>query len=276
MFLGAQHAAGEGEHSLSMYAVRQRELNRASAGLWACYARHRAKVTECVLAHAPATPGRLVVLGAGNCNDLELGKVVKAFSTVHLLDLDSVAMATGVERQGMRSAAGLRIHGGVDVTAPLDAGSLGVDGADVVVSAAMLSQLISSAMEEGQQAEGLLRVRDAHLQTMLGLLRPGGHGLLVNDMVSSDTCPQLHSTPQDRLPTLLPALLEERNFFTGCNPLAIVERLNGPLLEATGVAVSSPWRWDVGTRSHLVCAVSFRRRHESATRRPGRDVTGHS
>lgn len=277
MFLGAQRTEDGGEYYLSMYAVRQRELNRASAPLWAGYARHRAKVTECVLTHAPRTPGRLVVLGAGNCNDLELVKVVEAFSEVHLLDLDSVAMEMGVEHQGMRAAAGLHLHGGVDVTAPLDAGSLGVERADVVVSAAMLSQLISGAVDEGQQAEGLLRVRDAHLETMLGLLRPDGHGLLINDMVSSDTCPQLHTTPQDRLPTLLPALLEERNFFTGCNPLAIVERLNGPRLGATGVAVSSPWRWDVGTRSYLVCAVSFRRRHEGPTRRPSQDygAAGH-
>lgn len=269
MFVGAQRA--EGENQLSTYVCRQRELNRGSAGLWAGYARHRSKVTDCVLAHALTTPGRLVVLGAGNCNDLELSKVVAAFTEVHLVDIDAVAMEAGVERQGMQSATGLRLHGGEDVRLPLDAGSLGQNGADVVMSSALLSQLISGAVDEGQPVEDLLRLRDTHLQTMLGLLRPGGHGLLINDMVSSDTCPQLKITPHDRLSTLLPTLLEERNFFTGCNPLAIVERLNGPQVGATGVVVSSPWRWDVGTRSYLVCAVSFRRRHESATRRPGQD-----
>jgi len=262
MFLDARRAEG-GEYYSTMYAVRQRELNRASAGLWAGYARHRAKVTECVLAQAPTAPGRLVVLGAGNCNDLDLRKVIHAFSEVHLVDLDAVAMEMGVDRQGVRSAAGLCVHGGVDVTATHDIeAALGVGGADVVVSAAILSQLISGAVDAGQQAEGLLRVRDAHLSTMLRTLCPGGRGLLVNDMVSSDTCPQLHTTPPDRLPTLLPALLEQRNFFTGCNPLAIVERLNGARLGASGVAVSSPWRWNVGTRSYLVCAVSFRRPHD--------------
>jgi hypothetical protein len=195
---------------------------------------------------------------------------VAAYSEVHLVDIDAVAMETGVERQGMKSAAGLRLHGGVDVRLPLDA-SLGLNGVDVVMSSTLLSQLISGAIDEGQQVEDLLRVRDTHFQTMLGLLHPDGHGLLINDMVSSDTCPQLQITPHDRLSTLLPTLLEERNFFTGCNPLAIVERLNGPQVGATGVVVSSPWRWDMGTRSYLVCVVSFRRRHESATRRPGQD-----
>jgi hypothetical protein len=210
-----------------------------------------------------------VVLGAGNCNDLELGKVMAAFNEVHLLDIDAGAMERGVERQGMGSASGLHLHGGVDVTLPLDAASLDLLGADVVLSAALLSQLIAGAVDEGQQAEVLLRLRDTHLLTMLGLLRPDGHGLLVNDMVSSDTCPQLSTTVHERLSALLTTLLEERNFFTGCNPLAIVERLSGPRVGATGVAISSPWRWDMGTRNCLVCAVSFRRRHEDPARLPG-------
>ncbi|MEU2718825.1 hypothetical protein [Streptomyces sp. NPDC007205] len=203
--------------------------------------------------------GRLVVLGAGNCNDLDLAEVASVFREVHLVDIDSDAVQRGVERQRMGSAPVLRVHGGVDVTRMLQDCPSGVESADVVVSAGVMSQLINGAASEGLEAAGLLRVRDAHLQTMMGLLRQGGRGVLVDDVVSSDTCPQLPATPQDQLPLLLSRLLEERNFFTGCNPFAIAQKLAMPPLRATGQAVSPPWRWDIGTRSYLVCAVSFRR-----------------
>src|SRR5205085_722252 len=60
------------------------------------------------------------VLGAGNCNDLDLPSILGAHRPVHLVDLDADALATGVGRQGLTDSSAVRLHAGVDVTAMLD------------------------------------------------------------------------------------------------------------------------------------------------------------
>ncbi|MET9325158.1 hypothetical protein ABZX75_34390 [Streptomyces sp. NPDC003038] len=235
----------------------QESLNRASAGLWAGYGTHRRHVMECLTAHAPDLPGRLTVLGAGNCNDLDLATVTALFREVHLVDIDAAALDGARRRQRMNSVSSLHAHGGVDVTSLDQARPPGLGPADVVMSAAILSQLIAGAVAEGRAPDGLLRVRDTHLETMLNLLRPGGRGLLINDLVSSDTYPQLRTTSHHELPQLLMNLIRLGNFFTGCNPWAIAQRLAQAPLHASRIAVSPPWRWDIGPRSYLVCAISF-------------------
>ncbi|MCW2918753.1 MAG: hypothetical protein JWN52_6821 [Actinomycetia bacterium] len=239
----------------------QQDLNRASAGLWDGYARHRARVTALVRSHAPVPPGRLVLLGAGNCNDLELKRIAQVFSEIHLVDIDAIALGDAVGRQDAGTLPAIRLHGGVDVTRlgwePIHE----LESANVVVSAALLTQLINSAVQCGRRPEELLLVRDAHLRTMADLLQVGGTGLLITDVVSSDTCPQLRETAPEKFPALLSALVQTGNFFTGCNPLAIARKLGGDAnFRAAMVGLTAPWRWDIGDRSYLVCALTFRRR----------------
>lgn len=238
----------------------QVSLNRRSAGKWQDYREHRERVTTLIVGLAPPHTGRLVVLGAGNCNDLSLATVAATYDQVHLVDIDGDAVRDAITRQHLAHLPQLRVHD-LDITRLGDQGPAEVPGpADVVVSAAVLSQLISSQRNRGGQAQDLLAVRDAHLRTMLHLLKPGGTALLINDVVSSDTCPELGDLPEEQLPDLLTRLLDAGNFFTGCNPAAIAATLQrDPGVRAGGVKVARPWRWRIGDRFYLVCALVFHR-----------------
>jgi methylmalonyl-CoA mutase cobalamin-binding subunit len=60
--------------------------NDRSAGLWDLYAEHRERLTALVLS-AAAEGGRVLVLGAGNVNDLDLRALGDRFDEVHHAEL---------------------------------------------------------------------------------------------------------------------------------------------------------------------------------------------
>src|SRR5262245_22192578 len=99
--------------------LRQVALNASSRGLWEAFAEHRRCLTGVLARAATAERSHLCVLGAGNTNDLYLPALLAAHREVHLVDLDSEAIARGADRQGVARHPGLHLHGGVDVTATL-------------------------------------------------------------------------------------------------------------------------------------------------------------
>src|SRR5262245_40861383 len=106
---------------MSSLTAQQIGDNAASRGHWDCYADHRARVTALLRPDPAARPGRLCVLGAGNCNDLDLAALAALYREVHLVDLDPDALAFGVQRQGVAGRSGVFCHGNIDVTAMLAA-----------------------------------------------------------------------------------------------------------------------------------------------------------
>ena len=111
--------------------VWQQEINRASAGNWAFFAGHRRRLTQLVRRGLPEWGGRLCVLGAGNCNDLDLSALCAACAEVHLVDIDGAAVVEGVVRQlddapaDARALAGIAtprarcvpfVHGGIELS----------------------------------------------------------------------------------------------------------------------------------------------------------------
>jgi hypothetical protein len=99
---------------------KQLSNNADSRDRWDSFAEHRKKILE-ILRPDPVTDrGRLCVLGAGNCNDLDLLPLLAVYREVHLVDLDSDSLAWGVERQGVADHPGVHLWGGVDVTGRLD------------------------------------------------------------------------------------------------------------------------------------------------------------
>jgi hypothetical protein len=86
--------------------------------------------------------------------------------------------------------------------------------------------------------------------------------VLITDIVSSETCPSLGSVPESSLGDLLTQLIRGRNFFHGVNP-AILSSLAtlDPVLtpEMTFQGSAPPWRWDLGPRLYLVCAVKYKK-----------------
>ncbi len=269
--------------------------NALSVDCWQRYAGHRHQVTGllCELPLESSTPA-LCVLGAGNCNDLDLRQLAARFATMHLVDLDGDAMHEGIQRQQLDDASGVKVLGSVDLAGLIDVlddrtgdGSISeprlhrflqqpgpwiprpleplAGSFDVVASVCTLSQLIDSiGVSLGKNHPNFLElvfaVRRQHLQLMLALLRDGGRGVLVTDFVSSDTCPELVDASPERLPSLCVQLIQQHNFFTGLNPMAIVRLLSQDAAfqnQTADVRLTSPWCWRYVSRTYAVAAILF-------------------
>jgi hypothetical protein len=259
---------------MSTPAGKQIDNNAENRQRWECFAAHRERVTRHLLRGSAG--GRLCVLGAGNCNDLDLPALAEHFGEVRLVDLDGDALAFGVDRQGVRGHGGVQRHV-VELTgwlgepagpdqwrhaprrrvAPLLPGPF-----DVVASVCVLSQLSLATLEvlgvdHPMAAEAVRAVREGHLDLLAHLVAPGGQGLLITDIVSSDTVPGLASLPEERLASLPELLVRQRNYFHGVQPFLVAASLRA-LPAVNDLETLSPWLWDLGPRVYLVCGFGFR------------------
>jgi len=264
----------------------QQALNRASAGAWGVFQPHRAQVTALLAADEPG--GGLCVLGAGNCNDLDLPTLLARHGRAVLVDLDLAAMEAGVARQGLARDPRLRLHA-LDVTAVgrrLQAWAAGEPVTDedlragatqparaippvlgerfaVVGSTCLLSQIIDAAAsalgETHPRFPDVLRsLRSGHLRLLAALTRPAGEAVLITDLLSSDTCPEIDTAPPAELPRVLVAAIARRNFFSGLNPAVVLDATERdpelrPVLRQA--ELRPPWLWDLGPRRYAVYAI---------------------
>lgn len=269
--------------------AEQVRRNRDARQGWNLYQSHRERVTQLLLSAAPSPGAALCVLGAGNCNDLELKRLRQHFRSIHLVDLDTEALSEGCELQGLAGDRAIHCHGGIDVTGVAermeawqpqqpaateevadvirDALASQVSGLpcgpfDVVASVGLLTQLIEmvglTLGTQHPQFLGLMSaIRLRHLRLLLELTRSGGRAWLFCEVVSSLTCPELLRTPESNLAPVLQRAIAQQNFFTGANP-AILNRLfqEDPELRASISALESPppWLWHFFTRTYAVCA----------------------
>ncbi len=267
--------------------------NQKTRDNWENAAEHRQRVTEGLVRGFEAGEARLCVLGAGNCNDLDLVTLLSVFREVALVDLDDEALRQGVARQEVSDHAGLRIHAPVDITGAWD--QLGswdaehpptddqIDSLldtlthpqeldlgepfDLTASICLLSQLVEAAVTAvGEKHPRFLEVittlRKSHVQRMLEQTKPGGLGFLVTDFVSSDTAPALRAVPDTELPRLSAGLIEQNNFFHGLNPVVLGRLLQDDAELAPRIEycqLMQPWRWRLGERVYAVTALKFRR-----------------
>ncbi|MFV1965009.1 MAG: hypothetical protein ACC628_06270 [Pirellulaceae bacterium] len=274
--------------------ARQQRRNAQSRPTWDLYASHRERVMGLLAQGTRTSPARLCVLGAGNCNDLDLPRLTDLFDEVHLTDLDVAALEFGVSQQGAAKNGRLQLHGPVDVT--------GVSGSlsqwtpqsppsreevvacvreanaapapvlpmpfDIVASVGLLTQLIESvALAIGERHPGfadlMLTVRNRHLRQMVEMVRPGGRLCLVTDVVSSSSFPELPNVPAARLAETLSRLIQQRNFFTGANPFVLRRYFTtDPSVceQLKNVELVAPWLWNFGPRVYAVCAITAQRR----------------
>lgn len=270
------------------------QSNLQSRNAWNRFRPHRERLTGLIQAHTPPG-GSLCILGAGNCNDLDL-RSLKA-GEIHLVDLDSEALGHGVDFQQAASLAGLRLHPSCDVSgllrelppkgdacepgaadalaARLESHHLRLPGGpfDCVVSAGLLTQMFQSLGDSGLGRDAVveltLRLRRKHLRDLADLTRPGGSSLLVTDVVATSTAPDLLRLPAAELEPQMAALIAQGNFFTGTNPyriMAVLEEVAELAQSVEQVRLHGPWLWAVtADRRHLACAVSFRRRFGAKT-----------
>lgn len=231
------------------------------------------------------------MLGAGNCNDLELADLLRAHGEVHLVDLDGDALAWGAAQQGFGDDARVRLHGGIDVTGMLDdmaawspttpivAADLDAlkqrpirevsrqlpGPFDVVISSCLLSQLIASVAgavgERHARFQELFQaIRAGHLGLLTELIAPGGAGVLITDVVSSATFPALGAVADAELTAVLARLVEQRNFFHGVNPGILLSLMRtDPSLSARvyDAQLTRAWHWRLEPRHYAVIALRF-------------------
>ena len=278
---------------MDCFRTGQIERNRAARDRWELYAGHREQVTRRLLASRVSASDRLCVLGAGNCNDVDLAQLTEHFAQVHLVDLDGEALAEGAARQHVAGHPKITLHGDVDLTGVLPvltpwspeqpptaaelenclreltqpASLVPTGPVEVVASVCLLSQLVELAVlalgqEHARFPELMFHLRGRHLRNLLESLVPGGRGLLVTDIVSSQTAAAIATVAEAQLPALVGQLIERRNFFHGCNPFVLRSLFTSdPALAPclAGVSLSRPWRWNFGPRVYAVCALSIQR-----------------
>ncbi len=254
--------------------------------LFRLYAPHRAAVASAIAGTAASGDRRLAVLGAGPCLDLDLRALLARFDELTLVDIDAATLHRGVALQLPERPPGLVLRGDVDVTGlahpamPTGATEwierLGRHTAtaaaapqDGVVSLALLSQLVEHALvrlagEPAAHAPVVAATLLSHLHYMLRSLRPGGWGLLVTDVVASETMPALLARPSEaELAELLAQAKRQRNHFFGLNPDWLVPpagrdaTLDAQLRDPE---IGAPWVWtDAPGHARLMVALRFRR-----------------
>jgi hypothetical protein len=275
-------------------AKRAATLN-AQTRVLETYEQHRQKTMELVSLAADEfgslTEQTVSILGAGNCMDLDLQQLATLFHNVSLLDIDCDAVESGVNAaEGLRTSR-VQIVAPVDLATPLatttaasllEAGSIAqlcqqlasplatvpVVPADVVVSTCVLSQILSAlshlVTENHPQFLPLIQaLRRGHLVRMLQLLKPGGRGILISDLVSSETTPALASIDDAGLPNLLTQALATGNFFSGLHPGVMLQDLGtapGVASSVDSPVMTAPWRWQMGPRTYAVYAITFRKK----------------
>jgi hypothetical protein len=271
-----------------------RDNNRKSAGSWADFTGHRDKMSALIHQAGGET---LAVLGAGNCNDIDLAAVAPRFREVHLLDLDAEAVQRARARQPADIAAKLVVHAPLDFSGsyhrlaavrnkPLTPAQLaglpdealarvltalpGLPGHfDTVVSACCLSQIMHScylALGRHDQLDGIAAaLARIHIRVLMSLVRPGGQALLVSDMVSTETFPLEEMWGAQPPGALLTELERTGNFLSGTAPTFIKRLLATDPVAAQLVGqpprLGEPWLWRLGPDlSFLVYALSVCRR----------------
>jgi hypothetical protein len=268
-----------------------RKNNQATQARWDSFSEHRVRVTALAL----EPPGQtLAVLGAGNCNDLDLEALAARFREIHLIDLDEEAVRKARERQPDEVKARLVVHAPVDLSGAFDrlaavkakpatpaeqarlpAAAVqkileAVPGPfDVVLSACMLSQLMHSCyVALGLQHPQLHVMANAlglaHLRSLAALTAPGGTALLVTDTISSETY-ALEELWGDKPPLqLLEEIDKTDRVLTGTGPSYLKRILRedpevGPLV--TPPRLVEPWLWRFTEEmTFMVYALVFGRR----------------
>lgn len=270
----------------------QSHLNASTRGLWQFYARHRGEVERLILPDKPDP--RLAVLGAGNCNDLDLVWAHNRFAAIHLFDLDRAAMERALQRQGVANHSRIHLHGPIDLTAVADlAGTWkgrNVPAArieealrrldapddpilsplsesfDLVLSPCVLSQLFLSVRDVlGASHPDWPRLKDAlrrrHLRQMTRLLAPGGRGVLVIDVASTSDLPQLDRAKEHEIDALMHAATVDGKCFKGLRPAEMLAAIRSDPQLARRLAqprVTRPWIWHLGfTRAFLVYGLTW-------------------
>ena len=234
------------------------------------------------------------MLGAGNCLDLDLPRLVERFSAIHLVDIDRASLEAALARQSPAVQAKLVLHAPTDLSGFLDrlerwgrldtteaellahhsrtaqalASTLGSH--DVVVSASCITQIQLSVLQAlGDRHQLFDAVRHllavTHLHTLYALTKPQGRSLLITDVLSSERyAPLAELPPQTEFLQVLRQLMAAEQMIYIARPglFHLLHREDPRLRE--GSTLTPPiaaWRWQNGPDvSFLVYAMALDRK----------------
>jgi hypothetical protein len=261
---------------------------------WDLYQGHRYRLTR--LLEAVQRGEGLCVLGAGNGDDLDLPRLVRAFGEVHLVDLDGEALARALARVSEPQRRKITVHADVDLGGLLEsiegwaddfpreaqwpalADAAGARIAarvgrrfDVVLSDCIVSQLAipfyRALVARPPEWAALMRaIGRAHVGAMGSLLSIGGTGVLLGDFPhapGSGGSGEISSWD-----TLDPEVL--RRLTGGIQllrkPAVLMELAGAPDLPVRLdlVRLTEPWGWMHGQGLQVAYGVLFKRPDESA------------
>ena len=274
-----------------LLAEHQRR-NQTTLDAHSIFDNHRQRVMQLLRPASGLKLGRLCVLGAGNCNDLDLVELAQLSEEIILVDIDRAATEQALANRLEESMRGkVRVAESTDVSGIFerlqaadvkDTRSLAAKDLlallsvnpklpcspfDCISSTCLISQLLDSVIlalgaNHPSLVPIILALRRQHLRALVHNLSAGGRGVFVFDFVSSQTLPNLMQIDESRLNQTLIEAINAKNFFTGLNPFAVQAELQTHADFAgliTDIQLHPPWRWNIGKKQFAVSSISFRR-----------------
>lgn len=233
------------------------------------------------------------MLGAGNCQDLELDRLLARYAEIHLVDLDEEAITRAKDKVPLTARGKLTLHPGIDLSqmlgafesyrslevAPKDVAEhpnvasralLGAVGRtfDVVLSSCVLSQMQLALLTELGEAHRLFAALSytltlTHLKTLAALCSPGGRAIFATDAATEQMAPLTQLGPDTNWLELLQRLAVSQDLFSSLNPLLLSEMLgDDPVLARDLVVhpITDAWLWhNTEQRIYLVYAMILER-----------------
>lgn len=236
--------------------------------------------------------GRLCLLGAGACHDVDLSTLLESFAEVHLVDIDASAVAEARARVAADSRTRVRMYAPVDLSglqarlpawkqqpptfAEIEtnarAATEGIAGRlpapfDVVASTCVLTQMsfhLSDALGGDHLMLGTIRqtLLVTHLATLLTLTAAGGQALLITDLTSSNSYPLDSLARDDNLRAVMDDIVTRNAFYFAANPTLIrrlLRREDALRGRAAEPELIEPWLW-TGAFSRMYLVYGFRLR----------------
>lgn len=279
---------------LKVEIEQQAAANASALPFLGLYAEHRQNLTREILRLAPDPPGgRLCILGAGNCYDVELPRLIAAFHEVHLVDIDGRALERARQSLPEEGRSKVTLHAPVDLSGmtgklarwqryqvtPDELMSHPEQVAEetvkqlgrfqVVVSACVLTQMQRMVLESLTDRHRLFpairhTLTVAHLRVLVALAEPGGRMLFASDLVASDHLDLSGAKSASDLKAIFEEVVRAGNVIFVAHPELLKAILrDDPVLrrEASFGGDPSLWLWQQGPhRTFMVYAMELARR----------------
>ena len=256
---------------------RERWRNTSTRSAFDGYARHRAEQMALI---GGWRGERLAVLGAGNCNDLDLTTLASSFRELHLFDIDGQALTATYERQSapVRRACALHERDLTGVASSIerwrrhqpeplaavtaawvDLSGLASEAGqfDAVLSTCLLSQVAINLRDffgiVPALNTALMAAVTGHIVLARALTKPGGNLLVTSDCITNRFPIHRETAARGAMGALL-HLSEQGATFPGTDPRLVVDLLREDRFSPP--ELKRAWIWDLSEQSYLVYGVA--------------------